>query len=334
MKKIAFEEHYATPELMALRKELLDYLGVKMNLPAKELERTTQLASDIEKKRLPSMDRNEIDMEVLMCASNGLEGVTDCRRAVSIARDFNDCVAEVTRKYPDRFKAFALLPLQDPSAAAAELERCINQHGMVGAHFVGRRMTDGMFTDDPALDDVWACANQHKVSLYIHPTETCTDSAVLYIGCPTLNGPTWSWGVDTATYVLRFIFNGIFDRFPDVKLLCGHMGEMIPYNLGRTDARWKLAPMGSKNELMPSDYFKRNIYFTISGNFYEPALKCAIASVGADRILFGTDYPFESNDTASHFIEAADISLKDKELICYKNAEKLLGMRGTDPHIK
>lgn len=334
MRKIAFEEHYATPELMALRKELLSYLGVEMNLPVKELQRTTQLACDIENERLPSMDRNEIAMEVLMCASNGLEGVADPARAASIARDFNDCMAAVTRKYPERFKAFALLPLQNPNAAAAELERCVNQYGMIGAHFVGRRMVDGVFMDDPTLSNVWACANQLKVSLYIHPTETCTDSATLYTGCPALNGPTWSWGVDTATYTLRFIFNGMFDRYPNVKLICGHMGEMLPYNLGRIDARWKLAPMGSKNQRMPSDYFKENIYFTISGNFYEPALKCAIASVGADRILFGTDYPFESNDTASQFIETANISLDDKKLICYKNAEKLLGMRGNDPHIR
>lgn len=257
MKKIAFEEHYATPELMALRKELLSYLGVEVNLPPKELQRTTALACDIENERLPSMDRNEIEMEVLMCASNGLEGVIDSARAVSLARDFNDCVAEVTRKYPNRFKAFALLPLQNPAAAAAELDRCVTQHGMIGAHFVGRRMVDGVFTDTPAFGDLWACADQNKVSLYLHPTETCVDSATLYSGCPTLNGPTWSWGVDTATYVLRFIFNGIFDQFPGVKLICGHMGEMIPYNLGRTDDRWKLAPMGSKNKLIPSDYFKK-----------------------------------------------------------------------------
>lgn len=325
MKKIAFEEHYATAELMALRKELLAFLGVEMNLPPEELRRTTELACDIDRHRLPSMDRNEIEMEVLLCASNGLEGVTDAARAVSIARDFNDRVAEVTKQYPDRFRAFALLPLQDPTAAAAELERCMTKLGMIGSHFVGRRLTDGAFTDEARFADLWACADRLRASFYLHPTETCVDSAALYAGVPALNGPTWSWGVDTATYILRFIFNGMFDAYPNVNVICGHMGEMLPYNLGRTDARWKLAPMGSKNKGLPSDYFRRNLYFTISGNFYEPALRCAIESVGADRILFGTDYPFESNDEASSFLEKANISEEDKRKICYENAQRLLG---------
>lgn len=326
MKKIAFEEHFATPELMALRKELLAYLGVEMNLPPKELMRTTELACDIERERLPGMDRNEIAVEVLQCGSNGLEGVTNPSRAVSIARDFNDCVAEITKKYPDRFKAFALLPLQDPQAAAAELERCMTRYGMIGSHFVGRRMVDGAFTDSGSFRPIWECADALGAALYLHPTETCADSAALFIGCPALNGPTWSWGVDTATYILRFIFGGIFDDYSNVKLICGHMGEMLPYNLGRTDARWSLASMGAKNKLPPSWYFRENIYLTTSGNFYEPALRCAIEAVGADRILFGTDYPFESNDTASQFIEKANIPEHTREKVCYQNAEKLLGV--------
>lgn len=324
MQKVAFEEHFGTPELMYLRKEMLQKQGLVMNLPPAELEKTTRLACDVYDYRIPAMDECEINISVLQGASNGLEGIEDPQRALDEARKFNDNLASVISKNPDRFKGLAVIPMQTPEAAAKELERCIKEYGFIGAAIAGWIITNDDFIDEDKYNCIFETAERYNTMLYLHPTETPQYHQALYRNRAVLNGPTWSWGVDTGTYVLRMIFSGLFDKYPNTNLLAGHMGEMLPYCLWRLDNRYNIAKFDAKCEQIPSEYFKKNIYITTSGNLSSSAMKCAIDAIGSERILFAIDYPFEPMQVASKLIDDMDISESDKENICYKNSKRLL----------
>ena len=328
MIKIAFEEHFGTPELMGLRKEMLTKRGMFINLPPEELKRTANLACDIEQFRIPSMEKSGIKLQVLQGGSNGIEGIENPQTALEKAKAFNDTIADVVARYPDKFLGLAILPLQDPELAAREYERCTTELGLRGIASPGFRINDGLFLDDKIFEPVFKVLEDYHGLFYLHPTETPIEQTELYYkNCSVLNGPTWSWGVDTATSLMRLIFNGVFDRFPGTRVLVGHMGEMIPYSLWRMNNRWKIMSAESCNQKQPSDYFKENIYITTSGNLSPAAMKCAIEAIGSDRILFGVDYPFEPIEEAAEYIDTVDIEQEDRENICYKNAEKLLNMK-------
>ena len=325
MKKIAFEEHFATLRLMQMRGEMMGKMGMKINLDPAELKRTTDLACDLE-KRVAVMDECGIAIQVLQGGSNGLEGVEDLSEAAAFATEFNNYMYEAVKKYPGRFECLALLPMQDPEAAAKELKRCVNELGFKGASISGRTLVSKEFLDEEKFYPIWEAAQETGSLLYIHPTETFLDTTAMYKNCEVLNGPTWSWGVDTATYVLRFIFTGLFDRYPDVKLLVGHMGEMLPYLLWRMDNRWRIAKKDSKNQMVPSEYFKRNIYITMSGNLSQAAMDCALEAVGSGHILFAIDYPFESMQETVKCFEEMQLSEADRENIAFRNGENLLNI--------
>ncbi len=325
MKKVAFEEHLGTEEVVALTVKQLAEKGTVTGFDPEVTKRVNFLCCDVEEERIPDMEKHDIAMQVLQNSSSGIQFVKDEKEAIALSKSFNDCMAAVVAAHPDKFAALGTLPLQCPEAAAEELERCVKDLGFKGASITGRNQADGRFIDEPDFDCVWKAAHELNASLYIHPTETFPDMMTAYEGRRALVGATFSWGVDTATYVSRIIFGGIFDRFPNVTLIVGHMGEMLPYALERMDSHWNIAKMDSKNEKYPSEYFRSNIYITTSGSFSQPALKCAIEAIGDDRILFGVDYPFEKNEEGCKFIDTADISESSRGKICYENAGKILG---------
>ncbi|HTK06416.1 MAG TPA: amidohydrolase family protein [Ktedonobacteraceae bacterium] len=317
MQKITLEEHILPPgfEVPA---------GLKaMTTPEYVAQWTTHL-KDIEHVRLPGMDRNEIALQVLSLFL-GLEWETDTAAAIRYARQANDSIAEIVRQYPTRFAGFAMLPLQDPHEAALELERAVKQLGFKGALVNGH--VNGEMIDEQKFWVVWERAEALGVPIYLHPGRVLVGQVnKIYQGYPELIGATWNWGCETGTYALRLIFSGLFDRFPRLTVILGHMGEMLPFVLWRLDSRAKISA-GSRNlSLLPSEYIKRNIMITTSGQFAPEPLICAISTLGADRILFSVDYPFESTEEATQFIETAPISEADKKKICFSNAQRLLGL--------
>ena len=253
----------------------------------------------------------------------GIQAETDPATAVRQAGTVNEFLAGVIGEHPDRFSGFAALPLQDPKRAADELERSVRELGLRGA--LVNAHTHGVYLDDPSLRVVWERAEALDVPLYLHPANGVDTSHVLS-GHPELVGPMWSWGVDTATHVLRLIFGGVFDDFPKAKLLLGHMGEGLPFVLWRLDSRWNFhAHHGIElSKGRPSEYIRDNVYITTSGVCSPAPLLAALLSLGADHILFGTDYPFESMGTATEFLRSAPISQADREKIGHLNAERLL----------
>ena len=326
MKKIAFEEHICRPQYMALRFTTPRGRANPFPLNPKEFERMGPLINDEGELRLKDMDKYEIEKSALISATNGFDYVDDPVEDKANVMGFNDFLfGEVVKKHPDRFLGFATLPILDPNQAADEMYRCMEMDGCLGA-LVSGMTRPGRFLDEEEYTPVWEAAHKTKAYLYLHPTETPEEIKLLYRNYECLNGSTWSWGTDTATYVLRMIFSGLFDRYPDVKLIVGHMGEMLPYVLERLDIRWKISPLDSKNKFPPSEYIKRNIWITTSGNPSAAAMKCAIEAIGSDKILFATDYPFEGMGEYSEFIENVDISEEDRERICWKNATAMFGL--------
>ncbi len=319
MRTIGLEEHFVTEELAGYGAS-----SATIAQPGRWAEASRRLL-DLTDERLSEMDAAGLDVQVLSLNAPGIQAETDPSVAVSRAAGVNDLLAGTIAENPDRFAGFAALPLQDPQAAAKELERAVTQLGLKGA--LVNAHTQGRYLDDPALRVVWEYAAGLDVPLYLHPANG-VDSAHVLSGHPELIGPMWSWGTDTSSHVLRLIFGGVFDEFPDAKLLLGHMGEGLPYVLWRLDSRW-----GFHNhhgiELArgnPSEYLRHNLYITTSGVCDAPPLLCALLAVGADHILFGTDYPFEEMSTATDFLRTAPLSEADRAKIAHGNAERLLGL--------
>ncbi len=317
MQKITLEEHILPPGFEAPDE------WQKMLAPDYLAQMTTHL-KDIEHVRLPEMDRYDIALQVLSLPL-GLEWETDTATAIRYAKQANDGIAEIVRQYPTRFAGFAMLPLQDPREAALELERAVKQLGFKGAMVNGH--VNGEMVDEQKFWGVWEQAEALGVPIYLHPGRALVGQVnKIYQGYPELTGATWNWGCETGTYALRLIFSGMFDRFPRLTFILGHMGEMLPFVLWRLDSRAKISAGTRKISLLPSEYVKRNMAITTSGQFASEPLACAISTLGADRILFSVDYPFERTEEAAQFIEAAPISEGDKKKICLLNAQRLLGL--------
>jgi 2,3-dihydroxybenzoate decarboxylase len=317
LRTIGLEEHFVTPDLAAYGAG-----SASIAQPARWREASRQLL-ELGAERLEAMDAAGLDVQVLSLNSPGIQAEPDPATAVARAAAVNDLLAGVIAEHPGRFAGFAALPLQDPKAAAAELERAVTQLGLCGA--LVNAHTQGRYLDDPSLRVVWECAQGLDVPLYLHPANG-VDTPHVIQGHPELVGPMWSWGTDTASHVLRLVFGGVFDDFPQAKLLLGHMGEGLPYVLWRLDSRW-----GFHNhhgvELArerPSEYLRENLYITTSGVCDAAPLLCAVLALGADHILFGTDHPFEEMKVATEFLRTAPVSEGDRAKIAHLNAERLL----------
>ncbi|MFJ8844807.1 amidohydrolase family protein [Streptomyces cyaneofuscatus] len=319
MRTIGLEEHFVTPEL-----EGYGAGSASIIQPEKWRESSRRLL-DITGERLAEMDAAGLDMQVLSLNSPGIQAETDPAVAAAQAASVNDLLAEVVREHPERFAGFAALPLQDPQAAAKELERSVTELGMRGA--LVNAHTQGRYLDDPQLRVVWERAEALDVPLYLHPANGVGTPHVIE-GHPELVGPMWSWGTETASHFLRCVFGGVFDDFPGAKLLLGHMGEGLPYVMWRLDSRWEYhnhhgIELARGN---PSEYLRHNLYITTSGVCSAAPLLCALLALGPERILFGTDYPFEDMATATDFLASAPISEADRAKISHLNAEQLLGL--------
>lgn len=278
---------------------------------------------DLGEARLADMDSAGIDVQVLSLNLPGV-GHLDPSIAVSVARDTNDLVAEAVAKYPGRLAAFATLPTADISAAVEELDRAVVKLGLKGAMI----NDPGCFLDHPSYLPILERAASLNAPLYIHPTPPpATVVEAYYKGFdPAVSWvlATSAWGSHTEAglHCLRLILGGVFDRLPELQVIIGHMGEVIPFMLARADT--VLPPAVTKLQRPLPDYFQNNFYITTSGFFTIPPLLTALLVTGADRILFAIDYPFKSNHVGRGFLDGVPLSLVDRHKIAHSNAESLL----------
>lgn len=314
IRKIAFEEHFMAPGFERYSKAFLQFID-----PATAVELGRRLA-DIDELRLEEMDKAGIALTILSQTGPGVQGEQDPALAIQGASENNDYLAARISRHPTRFAGFAALAMQDPSAAAKELERAVVQLGFKGALVNGH--THGRYYDDPAYDVVWERLQALDVPLYLHPIDFPQVPPTL-AGFPVIQGASWGWGVETGSHALRLLFSGVFDRFPNLKVILGHMGEGLPFQRWRYDSRFAAYPFGVKLARKPSEYIGSNILITTSGVCSKAALVGAIAEMGAHAVMFSVDYPYESTALAADFIENAKLDDATRALVCHGNAERL-----------
>ncbi|KAF4551145.1 Amidohydrolase-like protein 4 [Elsinoe fawcettii] len=335
--KIALEECWAIPEnFEAYDPNTLAPAGViGGNLTANLL--------DVHDQRLRQMDENGIELMILSLSSSGVQGVTNPTKAAALATLANDRLEAEVLKNPSRFAAFAALSMHDPQTAADELERCMNsKKGFVGAMLNDFQSTgaDGngmLFYDSPHYDPFWSTAARLGAAVYIHPrASTPLIHEQMWAGRPWLDFSALGYANRVNMHVLGIITSGVLDRFPELKLMMGHMGEHIPYDLYRIDhklnrARFPEMPM--RKDRLVSDYFGTQVFITTSGHFSTPALECAVKQCGAEAVMFSVDYPFESiPNGCTWFDEHVDMNARDKVRIGRNNALAVFPRLTQAPH--
>jgi gamma-resorcylate decarboxylase len=318
--KIALEEHFAIEET------LMDSAGF---VPEKDWPELKSRLLDIHEKRLRLMDEFNIELMILSLNAPTIQAISDAKRASETARRANDFLANEIAKRPTRFRGFAALALQDADGAASELQRCIKELGFVGALVNGfsddSRSEKSLYYDMPQFRGFWSEVAKLDVPFYLHPRNPHLSAAQIYEGHAWLMGPTWAFGQETAVHALRLMGSGLFDDFPSLQIIIGHMGEGLPYSMWRVDNRnaWVRATPKYPAKKKIAEYFNENFYLTTSGNFRTQTLIDAILEIGTDRILFSADWPFENIDHAAKWFDHASISENDRLKIGSLNSKRL-----------
>lgn len=317
MRKIALEEAFTAPSTAPYLENTLKVVDPK------ERPGFTHLLEDLSEERIAAMDAAGIDIFVLSQTSPGVQMEKDPKVAVQRAREANDYLQGKIELYPDRYRGFAHLAMQDVRVACDELERCVKDLGFLGALINGN--TNGVYLDDDRYLPFWERVVQLDVPIYIHPADPYVQPYVLE-GYTVIQGAAWGWSVDNSSHFLRLLFSGLFDRFPELTIILGHMGETLPYFAWRLDSRYKVIndPDRPRLKKQPSDYFRSNLIITTTGVCQDSALQCALAEMGEDRVLFSVDYPYEVMEECTEWIDNAPLTDTQREKICYKNAERVL----------
>jgi 2,3-dihydroxybenzoate decarboxylase len=315
---IALEEAFAIPELAGRQPST----EMRIRVKAEYAQQWAARLVDFEEYRLPDMDANDIDIQVLSLSVPGIQADTDPVAAVANARFANDYLADMIGRHPHRFRGFAALPLQDPAAAVTELERCVRDLGFVGA-FVNDH-TNGRYLDDPVFEDVWAALEALGVPLYLHPGSLPVDRWAVLSGRPELYGASWSWQAETGGHALRVLYGGVFDRHPAATLILGHLGEFLPFQRSRLDSRYPTIAVETPLQRRPSEYFGSNILLTTTGVFAPEAIQAAVLTAGADAVMFSVDYPYEVTSDAVAALQNADLPPEVKDKVAHRNARRVL----------
>lgn len=315
--RIALEEHFVLPETVEATYSIRD-------LPTPELR---QKVLDVGGGRIAEMDRGGVGISILSHAAVGVQAVPDVSQAIILSKRVNDYLAEHIAKYPKRLKGFAALPMQDPQVAAQELTRCVKELGFCGALVNGFSQSgeadSAVFYDLPQYRAFWATVQQLDVPFYLHPRAPLPTRQQAYEGYTWLSGSPWGFGVETSIHALRLMSSGLFDEYPKLKVILGHLGEGLPFGIWRVDHRISRGSGAPKAKLPMAPYLRENFYITTSGNFHTPALTNVILEVGADRVLYSVDYPFEDMIEARDWFDQVPISDSDRMKIARDNAQKL-----------
>jgi 5-carboxyvanillate decarboxylase len=340
LRKIAVEEHFFTQNYLDYMHQktgttkMSETKGAKTRFEKLDnvVPRPGELEEclDVDDGRIRAMDEAGIDMQVLSFSSPGVEGMDNADDATDMARKTNDELARIIKRHPTRYAGFATIACQNPVTAAKELERAVKELDLRGVKINSH--IQGEYLDDRKFWGIFEKAEKLGVPIYLHPRSPSEDWLKPFVKYPILGTAVWGFAAETGLHAMRLICSGVFDKYPGLQVILGHMGEAFPFWIWRVDDhRWEKA--GMKDPLAPdikkkiSQYMKENFYVSTSGNFYVPAFMCAYAGLGADRILFAVDYPMESAKDAVRMVESAPICDLDKEKVFHLNAEKLLRIK-------
>ncbi|WP_316164919.1 MULTISPECIES: amidohydrolase family protein [unclassified Bradyrhizobium] len=333
MKKIAVEEAFVTAEIAAEWKKVLARADVEpgfakmgesilADTPGNALLHGRLI--DIGKGRIAHMDKVGIDMQVLSLTSPGVQ-VFAPDLAVRLAAEANDALAEAVRAVPTRLAGLGAIAPQDPVAAAREIER-IKALGLRG--LIVNSHTFGEYLDASRYAPIFEAMEATGLPMYLHPREPGPGMVQPFLDYG-LYFAGWGFAAETGLHAMRLIMSGTFARYPKLKIILGHMGEGIPFWLQRIDNRYLLqVKIGAVEQLprLPSEYFLDNFVITTAGVTSMPALRLSIDALGAERILFAADFPYEDDAEAVRFLEGAALTQRERELIAYQNAERLFAL--------
>ena len=326
-KRIATEEAWSTPEV------LKGYEKVLSNKPASwdpgfhslwshYLHSPSQRALDLRRRivdlgaeRIADMDASGIDMQLLMLTAPGVQ-VFDPGTAVSLSVETNSQLAEAIKKHPTRYCGLAAFAPQDPKAAAKELERAVKKLGLKGGLVNSHTM--GEYLDDEKFWEIFEAAESLDVPIYIHPQSPPAAMVAPYLP-RGLDGAVFGFAAETGLHAMRMVFGGVFDRFPKLKIVLGHLGEGLPFWHFRLDymhaaiVRSKRYPGAGPLKRKPSDYLKENFWYTTSGMQWQPAILFCQQVLGMERVMYAMDYPYQFAPEEVKVTDDLPISDADKK---------------------
>ena len=330
MRVVALEEHFTVPAVVRrIDPGAISRRGFQPRKAPASGPNPLALLPEIGELRLKSMDEAGITMQVLSGTGPGPDLVPG-PDGVAMARELNDQLAEAIAGHPDRFAGFAVLPMQSPEACAAELVRAVKELRFVGALINGT--TEGRFLDHPCFDALLAAAVELDVPIYIHPHLPPEPvRRAYYSDLPpgagrVLESAAWGWHSETAIHVLRMVMAGTLDRHPRLKLVIGHMGEMLPVMLARIG---EVSALDAEHLNRPiSRTILDQVWLTTSGIFSEPPFLAALLTFGIDRIMFSVDYPYAPNARGRDFLNGISLTPDDMAKLTHGNADALLKLKG------
>lgn len=332
IKRIATEEGFTIP---ALHEATGKYLGAhpeaEPGLRALQhafgpgyIVPVLQKLANLGDMRIADMDATAIDVQLLLLGAPGVQ-IFDAGDATALARTVNDVAAAAMKAHPKRLAALAAIAPQAPADAAKELERAVHALGMKGALINSH--TRGEYLDDPKFSPIFEAAEALDVPIYLHPRDPSPQMLQPYLAYGA-TGPLWGFNAETGLHAVRLIMSGLFDKFPRLRIVLGHLGEGVPFFLSRLDIRYRddQCPDRPKLKKKPSDYFKENFVVTTSGMNWWPAVEMCQHVLGADKVLFAVDYPFEDGAEAVALVDAMPMSDADFEKFYHGNAERVFGL--------
>lgn len=329
MKIIALEEHLSSKTIGANVAKTIQtaypYAQEFMHPAPADAPSVSDLF-ELGEKRIVELDESGIDMEIVSY-TNPTQWLSG-DEAVTLARQANDALAQEVTPYTDRFRAFATLPWNNPDEAAEELRRTVGEFGFVGTLISGRPQTGNVFLDDNMYYPIWKALTDLDLPVYIHPNYTSDDAVkAYYTGLgdqldTILSTYGYGWHYEAGFEVIRMILSGVFERFPTLKIISGHWGEMVPYFLYRLDQMFKPEVTGLSDTI--TNIYKRHVWISPSGLYDNDALRFCVAKLGIDQLVFSADWPYVPMTEARSFVENAPLSDTDKEKFGHLTAERLL----------
>jgi 5-carboxyvanillate decarboxylase len=322
-KRIATEEAYCTREVLELYRSELDenppdepgFVAMWGAFMHRDPDFFDQLLS-LGERRLSDMDSMGIDMHVLSLTAPGVQ-VFDAATGSLVAESTNDQLAEACRKHPERFAGLTTIAPQDPHRAAREIERGMTTLGLKGV--IVNSHTKGEYLDDQKYWEIFEAAEANDAAIYLHPRTPAPSMLQPWLE-RGLHGPLGGFAVEVYLHTLAIVSGGVFDRFPNLKIVLGHMGEGLPYFMYRLDY---MQGQAGKLKRRISDYLKDNVYVTTSGMAWEPAIKFAQDVLGTDHVLYAMDYPYQFDAKEVQVTDELAITAEAKRRLYQRNAERL-----------
>jgi len=336
--RIAAEEAFAPSEVLDAYRKLIarepnldpgftSLMGFYLGSSPRAVQVMSRMA-DLDELRLHDMDEGGIAKQILSLTSPGVQ-IFDAGTGAALAELTNDYLASAIQKHPDRFDGLAAIAPQDPLAAVKELERGVLKLGLKG--IVINSHTRGEYLDNPKFWPIFEAASGLRVPIYLHPN-TPPPAMIGPLLESGLDGAIYGFAVETGLHMLRIIVSGVFDRFPGLQMILGHLGEALPYWLFRIDFMHRAMvaanryPAVKKLNRKPSEYFKDNVYVTTSGMAWQPPILYAQSVLGVKRVLYAMDYPYQFVPEEVKVTDELPVSDADKRKLYQTNAESVFSL--------